>query len=127
MKKVIATKLAPSAIGPYSQGIEASGKMIFVSGQIPINPETGNIEAETIEGQTRQVLTNIKNILEASGADMSDVVKTTVLLSDIADFTAMNGVYAEFFEGDCPARAAFQVAAIPKGAKVEIEAIAVVG
>ena len=126
MKKVIATKQAPAAIGPYSQGIEASGRMIFVSGQIPINPATGNIEAETIEEQTRQSLTNIQHILEAAGAGMSDVVKTTVLLADIADFVAMNGVYAEFFKGDCPARAAFQVAAIPKGAKVEIEAIAVV-
>ncbi|MBO5534380.1 MAG: RidA family protein [Clostridia bacterium] len=126
MKKVIATKQAPAAIGPYSQGIEASGRMIFVSGQIPINPATGNIEAETIEEQTRQSLTNIQHILEAAGAGMSDVVKTTVLLADIADFAAMNGVYAEFFKGDCPARAAFQVAAIPKGARVEIEAIAVV-
>ena len=126
MKKVIATKQAPAAIGPYSQGIETSGRMIFVSGQIPINPATGNIEAETIEEQTRQSLTNIQHILEAAGAGMSDVVKTTVLLADIADFVAMNGVYAEFFKGDCPARAAFQVAAIPKGARVEIEAIAVV-
>jgi len=126
MKKVIATKQAPAAIGPYSQGIEASGRMIFVSGQIPINPATGNIEAETIEEQTRQSLTNIQHILEAAGAGISDVVKTTVLLADIADFAAMNGVYAEFFKGDCPARAAFQVAAIPKGARVEIEAIAVV-
>ena len=126
MKKVIATKQAPAAIGPYSQGIEASGRMIFVSGQIPINPATGNIEAETIEEQTRQSLTNIQHILEAAGAGMSDVVKTTVLLADIADFAAMNGVYAEFFKGDCPARAAFQVAALPKGARVEIEAIAVV-
>ena len=126
MKKVIATKQAPAAIGPYSQGIESSGRMIFVSGQIPINPATGNIEAETIEEQTRQSLTNIQHILEAAGAGMSDVVKTTVLLADIADFAAMNGVYAEFFKGDCPARAAFQVAAIPKGARVEIEAIAVV-
>lgn len=126
MKKVIATKQAPAAIGPYSQGIEASGRMIFVSGQIPINPATGNIEAETIEEQTRQSLTNIQHILEAAGAGMSDVVKTTVLLADIADFAAMNGVYAEFFKGDCPARAAFQVAALPKGARVEIEAMAVV-
>lgn len=126
MKKVIHTPKAPAAIGPYSQGIEATGRMIFVSGQIPINPETGNIEADTIEGQTRQALTNVQNILAADDASMSDVVKTTVLLADIADFTAMNGVYAEFFSGDCPARAAFQVAALPRGAKVEIEAIAVV-
>ena len=126
MKKVIQTPKAPAAIGPYSQGIAASGRMIFVSGQIPINPATGNIEADTIEAQTRQSLTNVQNILAAAGASMSDVVKTTVLLADIADFAPMNGVYAEFFSGDCPARAAFQVAALPKGAKVEIEAIAVV-
>ncbi|MBQ8095079.1 MAG: RidA family protein [Clostridia bacterium] len=124
--KAIQTKKAPAAIGPYSQGIEAKGRMIFVSGQIPINPETGNIEENTIEGQTRQSLTNIKNILAEAGATMANVVKTTVLLADIADFAAMNGVYAEFFTGTCPARAAFQVAAIPKNAKVEIEAIAVV-
>ena len=125
MIKTIATDKAPAAIGPYSQA-KVAGDTLYASGQIPINPATGNIEAETIEEQTRQSLTNIQHILEAAGAGMSDVVKTTVLLADIADFAAMNGVYAEFFKGDCPARAAFQVAAIPKGARVEIEAIAVV-
>ena len=124
MNQAIATKNAPAAIGPYSQGIRA-GKTIYVSGQIPIDPATGEFAGQNIEAQTRQSLTNIKNILKEAGADMSDVVKTTVLLKDIADFAAMNKVYAEFFTEPYPARAAFQVAAIPKGALVEIEAVAV--
>jgi 2-iminobutanoate/2-iminopropanoate deaminase len=124
MNQAIATKNAPAAIGPYSQGIKA-GKTIYVSGQIPIDPATGEFAGQDIETQTRQSLTNIKNILKEAGADMSDVVKTTVLLKDIADFAAMNKVYAEFFTEPYPARAAFQVAAIPKGALVEIEAVAV--
>ena len=124
MNQAVATKNAPAAIGPYSQGIKA-GKTIYVSGQIPIDPATGEFAGQDIETQTRQSLTNIKNILKEAGADMSDVVKTTVLLNDIADFAAMNKVYAEFFTEPYPARAAFQVAAIPKGALVEIEAVAV--
>ena len=124
MNQAIATKNAPAAIGPYSQGIKA-GKTSYVSGQIPIDPATGEFAGQDIETQTRQSLTNIKNILKEAGADMSDVVKTTVLLNDIADFAAMNKVYAEFFTEPYPARAAFQVAAIPKGALVEIEAVAV--
>ena len=124
MNQAIATKNAPAAIGPYSQGIKAV-KTIYVSGQIPIDPATGEFAGQDIETQTRQSLTNIKNILKEAGADMSDVVKTTVLLKDIADFAAMNKVYAEFFTEPYPARAAFQVAAIPKGAMVEIEAVAV--
>ena len=124
MNQAVATKNAPAAIGPYSQGIKA-GKTIYVSGQIPIDPATGEFAGQDIETQTRQSLTNIKNILKEAGADMSDVVKTTVLLKDIADFAAMNKVYAEFLTEPYPARAAFQVAAIPKGALVEIEAVAV--
>ena len=124
MNQAVATKNAPAAIGPYSQGIKA-GKTIYVSGQIPIDPATGEFAGQDIETQTRQSLTNIKNILKEAGADMSDVVKTTVLLNDIADFAAMNKVYAEFFTEPYPARAAFQAAAIPKGALVEIEAVAV--
>ena len=124
MNQAVATKNAPAAIGPYSQGIKA-GKTIYVSGQIPIDPATGEFAGQDIETQTRQSLTNIKNILKEAGADMSDVVKTTVLLNDIADFAAMNKVYAEFFTEPYPARAAFQVAAIPKGALVEIAAVAV--
>ena len=122
-KRTIHTDNAPAAIGPYSQAIKA-GDMIFVSGQIPIDPATGEFAGEDIATQTRQSLTNIREILKAAGTDMSAVVKTTVLLSDIADFAAMNEVYAEFFSEPYPARAAFQAAALPKGAKVEIEAIA---
>ena len=125
MKEVIHTSNAPAAIGPYSQAIKAGGA-IYVSGQLPVDPATGAFAGDTIQEQTRQSLTNIKNILASAGADMSDVTKTTVLLQDIADFGAMNEVYAEFFTEPYPARAAFQVAALPKGAKVEIEAVAVI-
>ena len=120
----IHTDLAPAAIGPYSQAIQA-GNTIYVSGQLPIDPATGAFAGEDIAAQTRQSLTNIKNILAAAGADMSNVVKTTVLLADIADFAAMNAVYAEFFTAPFPARAAFQAAALPKNARVEIECVAV--
>lgn len=123
MKKVLATKQAPAAIGPYSQGIRAD-KFIFVSGQLPIDPATGEFAGDDIKAQTKQSLTNISNILASDGLTMADVVKTTVLLKNISDFAAMNEVYATFFEGDCPARAAFEVAALPKDALVEIEAIA---
>ncbi len=122
MKKAIATTNAPSAIGPYSQAI-AAGDLVFVSGQLPIDPATGSMPANTAE-QTRQSLKNIQAILEAEGMSMQNVVKTTVLMQDLGDFGAMNEVYAEFFTGDCPARAAFQVAKLPKDALVEIEAIA---
>lgn len=123
MKKVISTNNAPGAIGPYSQGIN-TGNLIFVSGQIPLNPETGTIP-ETIEDMTRQSLTNAKNILEAAGSSMNKVVKTTVFLKDMNDFAAMNGVYAEFFEeGSYPARSAVEVARLPKDVRIEIEVIA---
>ena len=121
MNKALHTDNAPAAIGPYSQAVQAE-KTIYVSGQLPVDPATG----EDIKAQTKQSLTNIKNILASAGADMSDVTKTTVLLQNIADFGAMNEVYAEFFTEPYPARAAFQVAALPKGAKVEIEAVAVI-
>jgi 2-iminobutanoate/2-iminopropanoate deaminase len=124
MNTAIHTDHAPAAIGPYSQAVLA-GDTTYVSGQIPIVPEKGELIAGGIEEQTRQSLTNISNILAAAGFSMKNVVKTTVLLADIADFGAMNAVYAEFFEEPYPARAAFQAAAIPKGAKVEIECIAV--
>lgn len=123
-KTAIHTENAPAAIGPYSQAVKA-GDTLYISGQLPIDPKTGEFAGEDIESQTRQSLNNILNILKEAGGDMSNVVKTTVLLSDIGDFGAMNGVYAEFFEAPYPARAAFQVAAIPKGAKVEIEVVAV--
>ncbi|NBH74010.1 RidA family protein [Clostridiaceae bacterium] len=123
MKKVLATTNAPAAIGPYSQAIRAD-KFVFVSGQLPIDPATGEFAGEDIAAQTRQSLTNISNILASEGLSMENVVKTTVLLKNIADFGAMNEVYAAFFQTDCPARAAFEVAALPKNALVEIEAIA---
>ncbi len=123
MKKVLATTNAPAAIGPYSQAIRAD-KFVFVSGQLPIDPATGEFAGEDIAAQTRQSLTNISNILASEGLAMENVVKTTVLLKNIGDFGAMNEVYATFFQADCPARAAFEVAALPKNALVEIEAIA---
>ena len=124
-KKIIHSDHAPEAIGPYSQAVEAQGAICFVSGQLPIDPATGQFAGDSIEEQTEQALKNIQAILEAGGLTMANVVKTTVLLKDIADFGAMNEVYARFFERECPARAVFQVAAIPKGALVEIEAVAV--
>ena len=126
MNQAIATSNAPGAIGPYSQGI-AAGNMAFVSGQLPIDPATGAFAGEDIVSQTKQSLLNIKAILEENGMTMADVVKTTVLLADIGEFGAMNQVYGEFFTAPYPARAAFQVAALPKNAKVEIEAVAVKG
>ena len=120
--KVIETSKAPGAIGPYSQGIKASN-LVITSGQLPLDPATGAFP-EGIEAQTRQSLTNCKAVLEAAGATMADVIKTTVFLSDMNDFAAMNGVYATFFEGACPARSAVQVARLPKDAMVEIECIA---
>ena len=123
-KKVIATEQAPKAIGPYSQAVEANGT-VYVSGQLPVDPATGEFAGATIEEQSRQSLTNIRSILAEVGLGMENIVKTTVFLQDIADFAKMNAVYAEFFEKDYPARAAFQVAALPKAAVVEIEAVAV--
>lgn len=123
MKKIIHTEKAPGAIGPYSQGVQI-GDLLFVSGQIPIDPATGAFAGEDVASQTQQALKNVSAILEAAGYTCADVVKTTVLLADMADFAAMNAVYAEFFQSDCPARAAFAVKDLPKGAKVEIEAIA---
>ncbi|MBO5194542.1 MAG: RidA family protein [Bacteroidales bacterium] len=123
MKKVIATPDAPKAVGPYSQAIEVNGT-VYVSGQIPVVPADGSVP-EKIEDQTRQSLRNVGAILKEAGLGYENVVKTTVLLADIADFAAMNGVYAEFFTEDKPARACYQVAALPLGVKVEIEAIAV--
>lgn len=122
--KAVATSAAPAAIGPYSQGVQAGGT-VYVSGQLPIDPATGAFPGDDIAAQTRQSLSNIKAILAEAGMTMADVVKTTVLLADIADFAAMNEVYSTFFSAPYPARAAFQVAALPKGAKVEIEAVAV--
>ena len=120
----IKTNLAPGAIGPYSQAIKA-GKTIYVSGQLGLNPETGDFDKDDIVVQTKQSLSNIKAILEQEGYTMADVVKTTVLLKDIGEFKTMNEIYGTFFKEPYPARAAFEVACLPKNARVEIEAIAV--
>jgi len=123
-KIVVVSEKAPKAIGPYSAGIRM-GAMIFTAGQLGIDPASGELVAGGVEAETRQALTNLGNVLEAGGASLSDVVKTTVFLRDIQDFGRMNGVYAEFFSQRPPARSAVQVAALPKGGAVEIEAIAV--
>lgn len=124
MKKVISTNNAPAAIGPYSQAIEVNGT-IYASGQIPINPATGEFISGGIKEQTEQVFKNIKAILSEAGLSTDNIVKTTVLLANIGDFTAMNEVYAAQFSGTFPARSAFAVKDLPKGALVEIEVIAV--
>lgn len=121
--KAISTSKAPAAIGPYSQAIEAGG-MVFASGQLPIDPATGAFPEGGIKEQTRQSILNAKAILEQAGCSLANVVKTTVLLADIADFAAMNEVYASFFSEPFPARSAFAVRDLPKGALVEIEMIA---
>lgn len=123
MKKAIATKNAPAAIGPYSQAVEV-GDMVFVSGQLPVDPATGEFVPGDVRELTRRSLTNIKNILAATGLTMEHVVKTTVFLADMADFAEMNEAYASFFEGVAPARSAMAVKTLPKGARVEIECIA---
>ena len=122
MKKIIATAAAPAAIGPYSQAVELNGTL-FVSGQLPVNPLDGSMP-EGIEAQTRQSLDNIFAILKEAGLGADDVAKTCVLLQDIKDFGAMNAIYAEYFPGTKPARVCYQVVALPKGALVEIDAIA---
>ena len=121
---VISSEDAPKAIGPYSQAI-LSGNLVFLSGQIPLNPESGNIEGKTIEEQTEQVLRNLKAVLFAAGTDLSHVVRCTVFLSDLSEFSAFNKVYEKFFPSNPPARSTVQVAKLPREAKVEIDAIAV--
>ncbi len=123
MKTVISTKNAPAAIGPYSQAIEVNG-FVFTSGQIPVNPATGEIP-EGIEAQAEQVMTNIKNLLEAAGTSMDQVIKTTVFIKEMDDFGKVNAIYAKYFEGDCPARSCVEVARLPKDVLMEMEAIAV--
>ena len=123
MKQVIHTDSAPAAIGPYSQAIQI-GDLLFVSGQVPIDPSTGAVVEGDIKAQAQQSLDNLKAILNAAGTNMGAVVKTTVFLADMNDFAAMNEVYAQFFQEPFPARSAVQVGRLPKDAKVEIEAIA---
>ena len=121
----IETANAPAAIGPYSQAIQA-GNLVFLSGQIPLDPVTGEIVAGGIEEQTRQVMNNLRAVLGAAGSDFADLVKTTIFLTDLNDFAVVNAIYGECFAGAIPpARATVQVAALPKGVKVEIEGIAV--
>ena len=121
-KRPVSTKAAPAAIGPYSQGI-LCGNLLFISGQLPIDPASGELVAGSIEEKTRQVISNVRAIAEAAGAGLEDVVKTTVFLKDMNAFKAVNTVYAEFFPAVPPARAAIQVAALPKDADIEIEAV----
>ena len=124
-KKIISTTNAPAAIGPYSQGVRA-GSFIFLSGQIPIDPATGNIVDGDIAAQTRRVLENLRGVLEAAGSSLDDVVGTTIYLADMGDYAAVNEVYGEFFRGSKPARATVEVSRLPRGVGVEIEGIAMV-
>ena len=123
VRRAIHTEAAPKAIGPYSQGIHAGG-FVYTAGQVPFDPATGQFVEGGIEEQTRRVLTNIKAILEAADTSLERVVKTTVFMTDLGQFAAMNAVYAEFFPADPPARSTVQVSALPRGALLEIEAVA---
>jgi len=124
-KSIIHTEKAPAAVGPYSQATRA-GELVYTAGQIPLDPATGKMVEGGIEAQTRRALENLQAVLEAAGAGLDSVLKTTVFLQDMGEFAAMNGIYAEFFPENPPARSAVQVAALPLGARVEIEAVAVV-
>lgn len=126
MKRIITSTDAPAAIGPYSQAVDVNGTL-YISGQLPIDPSTGSIVEGGIKEQTKQSLENIKAILGDAGGTMENIVKTTCLLKNIGDFAAMNMVYSEYFKTDYPARAAFQVATLPKDSLIEIEAVAVIG
>lgn len=123
--KSIQTEKAPAAIGPYSQAIDSGAGLVFVSGQLPVDPATGAFPEGGVQAQTRQSLTNAKSILEAAGLGLQNVVKTTVFLADMADFAAMNEIYAQFFSAPFPARSAVAVKTLPKGALIEFECIAV--
>jgi len=122
--RAISTDKAPPAIGPYSQAI-AAGNLIYTSGQIPIDPKTGIIEAKDIEGQTVQALENLKNVLEASGSKLSNVIKTTVFIKDLNDFSIINEVYSRYFTGTVPSRSCVEVSRLPKDSLIEIEAVAI--
>jgi 2-iminobutanoate/2-iminopropanoate deaminase len=126
VKQVISTDRAPAAVGPYSQAIRA-GELLFVSGQLGIDPKTGKLVDGGVEKQTEQALRNLSSIVEVAGADLGSVVKATVFLQNMSEFALMNGVYSGFFEGDPPARAAFEVAQLPLGGLIEIEAIVHLG
>ncbi|MCB2198019.1 RidA family protein [bacterium] len=126
MRKIIATDTAPGAIGPYNQAVVVQGSLLYTAGQIPLNIEGTEIVGSTIEEQTHQALTNLKAVVEAGGSSLEQVVKTTVFLKDMGDFVKMNGIYANFFPTDAPARSAVEVARLPKDVLVEIECIALV-
>ena len=125
VKEVITSEAAPKAVGPYSQAIKA-GNFLFLSGQLPLDPQTGNIAGDDIETQTRQSIENMRSILSATGASLSDVIKTTVLLKDIGHFSQMNQTYQEYFHTGAPARSCFEVSRLPKDALIEIESIAII-
>ena len=125
-KRIYISEKAPKAIGPYSPAVKGGG-LVFISGQLGIDPATGNVVEGGLEAETRQALTNVKNLLEAAGTKLENVTKATVFLRDIADFQKMNAIYGEFFVVNPPARSAFQVGALPRGAAIEIEAIALAG
>jgi 2-iminobutanoate/2-iminopropanoate deaminase len=125
-RKIIHTEKAPQAIGPYSQGVIAQQALVFTAGQIPIDPRTGQLVSGDVKTQTRQVMENLKAILEAGGSDLANVVKTTVFIKDMTEFGAMNEVYAEYFKDEPPARSTVEVARLPRDVRVEIEAIALV-
>ena len=124
-RRIVRTSNAPTAVGPYSQAVRA-GTFLFTSGQIPLDPRTGRLEQGSIDVQTRRVMDNLRAVLAEGGADFADVVKTTVYLTDLADFSAMNTVYATYFTSDPPARSTVEVRALPLGARVEIDMVAVV-
>ena len=126
MKKIISTSDAPAAIGPYSQAVRASG-FIFCSGQIPLDPQSGQIVSDEIAAQTRRVLDNISGVLKAEGLSLGDVLKTTIFLTDLGNFQIVNEIYGSYFNTEPPARSTVQVSALPKGAKIEIEVIAAGG
>lgn len=123
-KEIISTKNAPEAIGPYSQAVKV-GNMVFTSGQIPINPKTGEMVSGSIEEETEQVLENLKAVLEAAGTGLEGVVKTTLYIKDMNNFAAVNGVYSKYFKAPFPARSCVEVARLPKDAGIEIEAVAI--
>ena len=123
MKEIISAAGAPAALGPYSHAVQV-GNLLFTSGQVPLVPETGKLAGDSIEAQANQVLNNLENVLKAAGMDFSNVVKTTVFLTDLADFAAVNAIYATRFPSDPPARSCVQVAKLPAGAKMEMELIA---
>jgi len=123
-RKIIATKNAPAAVGPYSQGVQV-GNMVYTAGQVPLVPATGKLVSDDVAAQTRQSMENVAAVLEAAGTSLANVVKTTIFVTDISQFGTVNEVYGSFFASDPPARSTVQVAALPLGAQVEIEAVAI--